>query len=166
MAERAFIGLGSNLGRKEENIRRALEMLGGRRGIGLAGVAPLYKTGPVGYADQDWFLNTVAEIETSLPPRELLEVLMGIEKEMGRRRTVRWGPRVIDLDILLYGEAAIDTPDLVVPHPRLEERAFAVVPLADLRPALLLPGGRAAAALAADLAGAQRVERYIPGEGD
>jgi len=160
LAERVFIGIGSNLGRKEENIRRALELLEGDGRISISAVAPLYRTDPVGYTDQDWFLNTVALLETRLSPSELLGVLMEAENKMGRERAIRWGPRVIDLDILLYGELTINWPDLQIPHPRLEERAFVVVPLADLLPDLRLPGGRTAAELAADLSRLQRVERY------
>lgn len=154
------------MGRKKENIRQALELLAGESGISLVRVAPLYKTDPVGCQEQDWFLNTVAEIETGLPPRELLAALMRIESRLGRRRTVRWGPRVIDLDILLYGETAVCDPDLEIPHPRLEERAFVVVPLARLHPDMILPGGRTAAELAVILAGTQNVENYISLQGD
>ncbi|MCL6479767.1 MAG: 2-amino-4-hydroxy-6-hydroxymethyldihydropteridine diphosphokinase [Peptococcaceae bacterium] len=160
MAERVLIGIGSNVGRKEENIRRALELLAADGRLSPAGVAPLYRTDPVGYREQDWFLNTVAEYETDLSPRELLEVLMRVENEMGRRRTVRWGPRVIDLDILLYGNVTVNWPDLQIPHPRMVERAFVVAPLADLHPDMPLPGGRRAAELAAELSQAQKVERY------
>ncbi len=160
MVVRAFIGIGSNVGDKKWNIRRALDLMAGCGRIKLLGVAPLYKSEPVGYRDQDWFLNTAAEVETDLPPRELLEALLRIEGEMGRRRTVRWGPRVIDLDILLYGDAAVNDPDLVIPHPRLEERAFVVVPLADLYPDMALPGGSKASDLAAVLSKTQHVERY------
>ena len=161
MDERAFIGIGSNLGNKEENILRALYLLtaGGR--VDLWAVAPFYKTDPVGYSDQDWFLNTVAEIETDLSPRGLLEVLMSIENEMGRVRTVRWGPRVIDLDILLYGNEIVNQRDLEIPHPRLEERAFVIVPLADLYPDRVLPGGFKAKEVAARLQKNQQIELYF-----
>lgn len=160
MAERVFIGLGSNLGRKEENIRRALDLLAGDGRMSLVGVAPLYRTGPVGYLDQDWFLNTVAEVETGLPPPDLLKILMDIENLMGRERAIHWGPRVIDLDILLYGGRLVRSPDLEIPHPRLEERAFAVVPLAFLHPDMVLPGGRKAVDLADELSKDQNIERY------
>lgn len=166
VGETVFIGIGSNLGPKEENIRRALDLMAGESGVSLIGVAPLYKTSPVGYQDQDWFLNTVAEIETVLPPRDLLAALLRIESGMGRRRAVRWGPRVIDLDILLYGDEVIKTPELEIPHPRLEERAFVVVPLSRLHPDMILPGGRTAADLAALLSGSQHVERYTSLQGD
>ncbi|MCL5058002.1 MAG: 2-amino-4-hydroxy-6-hydroxymethyldihydropteridine diphosphokinase [Actinobacteria bacterium] len=160
MAERVYIGIGSNMGDKEGNILGALRMLGEDGRLSAQGSAPLYKTGPVGYTDQDWFLNTVAAYETALTPHELLGALMGIEKKMGRERTVRWGPRVIDLDILLYGDAVVNTPDLQIPHPRIVERAFVVVPLADLAPDILLPGGKTAASLVVDLSKTQAVERY------
>lgn len=160
MAERVFIGIGSNMGNKEDNIKRALEMLSEDGRISVGEVAPLYRTEPVGYQDQDWFLNTVAVIETVLPPHDFLTVLMDIENKMGRKRTVRWGPRVIDLDILLYGDISLNTPDLQVPHPRMLERAFVVAPLADLHPEMALPGGRSAAGLAAELSKSQHVERY------
>lgn len=148
------------MGRKEENISRAVEYLKEHRNIRVARVAPLYRTDPVGYTEQDWFLNTVAELETGLSPHELLGVLMDTENKMGRERTIRWGPRVIDLDILLYGDLVINTHDLQVPHPRMEERAFVVVPLSDLCPDIRLPGGGTAGGLALDLSRRQRVERY------
>jgi 2-amino-4-hydroxy-6-hydroxymethyldihydropteridine diphosphokinase len=160
LAEKVYIGIGSNVGEKKGNINRALRLLAEDGRLLSAAVAPLYKTGPVGFTDQDWFLNTVAAYEADLAPHGLLELLMGIEKEMGRVRTIRWGPRVIDLDILLYGDAVVSTPDLEIPHPRLAERAFVVVPLADLAPGLVLPGGKTAAALAAELSKTQRIERH------
>lgn len=160
MAVKVYIGIGSNMGDKEDNIREALGLLERDGRVSALEIAPLYKTDPVGYADQDWFLNTVAAVKTDLSPRELLGLLMGIERQMGRERTIRWGPRVIDLDILLYGDAVVNTPDLQIPHPRIVERAFVAVPLADLDPDILLPGGKTAASLAVDLLKTQRVERY------
>lgn len=148
------------MGRKEDNIRRALYLLNRNPAISVTGVAPLYRTEPVGYTDQDWFLNTAASLETDLLPHELLVFLMGVENEMGRERAIRWGPRVIDLDMLLYGDMTIDSPDLQVPHPRLEERAFVVVPLADLCPDIILPGGSTARDLAGVLSRAQLIERF------
>lgn len=148
------------MGRKEENIRRAIEHLKGNPLISVAGVAPLYRTDPVGYTDQDWFLNTVADLVTELTPHELLAFLLDTENKMGRERTIHWGPRLIDLDMLLYGDLTIDTPELQVPHPRMGERAFVAVPLADLCPDLLLPGGGRAADLAAGLSRTQRIERW------
>jgi len=157
--ETAFVGLGTNMGDKRANIKKAIAVLGGMKTVHIAGVAPVYRTAPVGYTAQDWFLNTVVKVETYLSPRELLAKLLGIEEKMGRKRTIRWGPRVIDLDLLLYGDRVVKEKDLVVPHPRLTERAFVVVPLADLAPDLILPGGKRAAQLAADLMKEQQVEK-------
>ncbi|MHB8158258.1 MAG: 2-amino-4-hydroxy-6-hydroxymethyldihydropteridine diphosphokinase [Desulfocucumaceae bacterium] len=161
MAEKIYVGIGSNIGDRESNIKEALELLlKDAAAVSSLEVAPLYSTEPVGYADQDWFLNTVASFETALDPQQLLGVLMGIENKMGRVRTIRWGPRVIDLDILLYGDSYINCPDLQIPHPRMEERAFVVVPLADLSPDLLLPGGQKAARVAEYLSKSQHIERF------
>jgi len=159
----AYIGLGSNLGDKRKNIRRALELLGGVPGVRVRRVAPLYRTAPVGYTEQDWFINTVAEVETSLPPEELLRVCLDIENRLGRVRIIRWGPRTVDLDLLLYGERAIDRPQLTVPHPRLHERAFVLVPLADLVPEMVVPGRGRVKGLLAGLPPEQRetVERMV-----
>jgi 2-amino-4-hydroxy-6-hydroxymethyldihydropteridine diphosphokinase len=143
---RAFIGIGSNLGDREATIRRALELLGPAR------VSTLRETDPVGFLDQPRFLNGAAEIETELPPRALLGRLLEIERELGRTRAgPRFGPRAIDLDLLLYGDAVVVEPGLVVPHPRLHEREFALEPLAELDPALELPGRGPVAALLAGL---------------
>ena len=137
----AYIGLGSNLGAREENLRAALERLGR---VGPLRVSRLRETEPVGVTDQPRFLNAAAELETDLGPRELLARLLEIERELGRERVAetRWGPRPIDLDLLVYGEEAIDEPGLTVPHPRLAERRFALEPLHELAPELRLPDGR------------------------
>jgi 2-amino-4-hydroxy-6-hydroxymethyldihydropteridine diphosphokinase len=137
----AYIGLGSNLGAREENLRAALERLGR---VGPLRVSRLRETEPVGVIDQPRFLNAAAELETDLGPRELLARLLEIERELGRERVAetRWGPRPIDLDLLVYGEEAIDEPGLTVPHPRLAERRFALEPLHELAPELRLPDGR------------------------
>lgn len=156
----AYVGLGSNLGDKEANIKKALEMLNTSPGVRVKRAASLYRTAPVGYTGQDWFLNTVAEVETSLSPHELLSLLLAVEERLGRVRTVRWGPRTVDLDLLLFGGEEINTPDLVVPHPRMGERAFVMVPLAELAPELTVPGRGKAVELAQALAGEQYVERY------
>ncbi len=166
-----YLGLGSNLGDKAENLRAALRLLGrglpsvsprghtglspfagvsvhvgggqpglsteghtGQSPITLLAVSSLYRTAPVGYLDQDWFLNAAVHIETALSPRGLLAQLLDIERRLGRVRTVRNGPRIIDLDILLWEELIVREDDLVIPHPRLHERLFVLEPLAEIAP--------------------------------
>jgi 2-amino-4-hydroxy-6-hydroxymethyldihydropteridine diphosphokinase len=131
----AYIGLGSNLGDRESLIRRAAELIGATR------LSEIRETEPWGYEQQPRFLNAVAEIETALAPRRLLDHLLDVEARLGRERVgPKWGPRTIDLDLLLYGDETIDEPGLVVPHPRLLEREFVLEPLADLVPWLKIPG--------------------------
>jgi 2-amino-4-hydroxy-6-hydroxymethyldihydropteridine diphosphokinase len=139
---RAFVGLGSNLGDSEELIRSALELLGAEEGIEVVGVSTLRETDPVGYEDQPRFLNGAAQLVTELPPQELLQRLLAIERRLGRVRGEgpRFGPRTIDLDLLLYGDETVQEPGLTLPHPRLHERRFALEPLAELDPALEVPG--------------------------
>jgi 2-amino-4-hydroxy-6-hydroxymethyldihydropteridine diphosphokinase len=133
---RAYVGLGANLGDREAAISKALELLG----PDVVAVSTIRETDPVGYLDQPRFLNAVAALETELGARELLDRLLEVERELGRERTgPRYGPRTIDLDLLLYGDAEIDEPGLTVPHPRLHERRFALEPLAELDPALEIP---------------------------
>ncbi len=133
----AYVGLGSNLGGREAMIGRAVELLGDE----VIAVSSLLETEPWGYVDQPRFVNAVARLETSRTPRELLDRLLEIERELGRSREgPRFGPRTIDLDLLLYGDERIDEPGLTVPHPRLHERAFVLEPLAELDPALVVPG--------------------------
>jgi 2-amino-4-hydroxy-6-hydroxymethyldihydropteridine diphosphokinase len=141
---RAYVGLGSNLGDREETLRNAIELLGREPGFALRAVSTLRETDPVGVTEQPRFLNAVAELETAVPPRELLDRLLAIERELGRERTEkrRWGPRVTDLDLLLYGDDVIDEEGLRVPHPRLAERRFVLEPLEELDPDLSLPDGR------------------------
>jgi 2-amino-4-hydroxy-6-hydroxymethyldihydropteridine diphosphokinase len=131
----AYIGLGANLGDREETIRAAVAEL-----PDVVAVSPLRETDPVGVTDQPRFLNGVAALETELAPRELLDVLLAVERRLGRERRERWGPRTIDLDLLLYGDAVIDEDGLKIPHPRLHERRFVLEPLADLAPQLVVPG--------------------------
>jgi 2-amino-4-hydroxy-6-hydroxymethyldihydropteridine diphosphokinase len=148
----AFVGLGANLGEREETIRRAVELLGDAPGVHVVGVSSLIETDPVGYLDQPRFVNAAAALETSLPPRELLELLLRIERELGRTRTgPRFGPRTIDLDVLLFGDDVVDEPGLSVPHPRLHERRFALEPLLELDPLLVVPGRGPVTALLAEL---------------
>ena len=147
---RAYVGLGANLGLREETIRRAVELLGRTPGLDVVAVSELRETDPVGVMDQPRFLNGAAALETSLTAGELLDLLLDVERELGRVRVERWGPRVIDLDLLLYGDETLDEPGLRVPHPRLNERRFALEPLAELDPELAIPGrGRVSALLAA-----------------
>ncbi len=149
----AFVGIGSNLGEPERQIAAALEQLAAEDGIELVAVSTLRETEPVGYLDQPNFLNGAAQLETALPPRELLERLLAIEGLLGRVRGEgpRFGPRTIDLDLLLYGEQTIDEPGLTVPHPRLWERRFVLEPLAELAPGLDIPGLGPVQALLAEL---------------
>jgi 2-amino-4-hydroxy-6-hydroxymethyldihydropteridine diphosphokinase len=137
---RAFVGLGANLGDREGTVRRAVELLAARGGVEIVAVSALHETEPVGYTDQPSFLNGAAEIETTLRPRELLDALLDVERDLGRERGERWGPRTIDLDLLLYGTELIDEAGLTVPHPRLHERRFALEPLAELDADLDVPG--------------------------
>ncbi len=135
---RAYVGLGSNLGDRAGYLLQALSALSRLPQTHLLRLSPIYETEPLG-PPQPPYLNGVAEVETGLPPRAFLEGLLGIEQALGRRREVPWGPRTIDLDLLFYGEMVLKEEDLVVPHPRLHERAFVLVPLADLAPGLFHP---------------------------
>lgn len=149
---RAYVGLGSNLGDREVNLRRALELLAAGDGIELVAVSSVRETEPVGFLEQPRFLNAAAALDTELPPRDLLARLLAVERELGRtRRGPRYGPRAIDLDLLLYGGETIAEPGLEVPHPRLAERRFALEPLAELDPTLVVPGGGPLATLLAAL---------------
>ncbi len=138
----AYIGLGSNLGDREASLRAAFTYL---QELGSARLSSIRETEPVGVTDQPMFLNAVVELETHLPARDLLERLLAIEVALGRDRSSeeRWGPRTLDLDLLLHGEETIDAPGLRVPHPRLAVRRFVLEPLYELAPELVLPNGRA-----------------------
>jgi 2-amino-4-hydroxy-6-hydroxymethyldihydropteridine diphosphokinase len=138
---RAYIGLGSNLGDREATLRGALARLNAAHGISVLEVSSFRETEPVGFTDQPRFVNAVAAVETELEPRQLLEALLAIERAMGRTRDgPRFGPRTIDLDLLLYGDAVVDEPGLRVPHPRMHERTFVLEPLSELDPGLVVPG--------------------------
>jgi 2-amino-4-hydroxy-6-hydroxymethyldihydropteridine diphosphokinase len=132
---RAYVGVGANLGDREATIRAAIDAL-----PGIVGVSELRETDPVGIVDQPAFLNGALALETELGPRELLNALLAVERDLGRERREPWGPRTIDLDLLLYGDETIDEPGLTVPHPRLHERRFALEPLLDLDPEVAIPG--------------------------
>jgi 2-amino-4-hydroxy-6-hydroxymethyldihydropteridine diphosphokinase len=147
---RAYVGLGANVGDREATLERALELLAAH--VDVLAVSTLRETQPWGYVDQPPFLNGAVAVETALTSRELLDVLLAIERELGRVRGEgpRYGPRVVDLDLLLYGDDVVDEPGLTVPHPRLSERAFALEPLAELDPTLVVPAqGRVSDLLAA-----------------
>jgi 2-amino-4-hydroxy-6-hydroxymethyldihydropteridine diphosphokinase len=136
-----FVGLGANLGDREATLRGALELLRREPGIEVRNVSSVRETEPVGFLDQPRFLNAAAELETELPAEALLERLLEVERRLGRvRGGRRYGPRTIDLDLLLYGDETISAPGLRVPHPRLHERRFALEPLAELAPELEIPG--------------------------
>ncbi|HOQ10184.1 MAG TPA: 2-amino-4-hydroxy-6-hydroxymethyldihydropteridine diphosphokinase [Syntrophomonadaceae bacterium] len=139
MNKSVYISLGSNMGSKRENLAQAVELISNIPGVKLKNRSSLYETEPWGKTDQDKFLNQVIEIETSLPPRELLKELQDIEINMGRQRKEKWGPRIIDLDILLYGNEVLDDPQLAIPHPRMRERLFVLVPLAEIGADLRFP---------------------------
>lgn len=146
---RAFLGLGGNIGDPERSMARALRALDVATGTRVAAVSRLFRTPPWGKTDQPDFLNAAAELHTVLEPRSLLELCLGIERSLKRVRHERWGPRIIDLDILLYGHREIAEEGLTIPHPRMLERAFVLVPLADIAPDLVVGGETVAEHLAA-----------------
>ena len=134
---KAYIGLGSNLGNKEKNLLTAIDLIAKKNKINK--ISNFYKTEPVGYQDQDWFLNGAIEIETDLSPQELLNSLQTIEKKLKRKKTIKNGPRTIDLDIIIYDDLEINTPDLIIPHPRWQDREFVIKPLKDITSSLPFP---------------------------
>jgi 2-amino-4-hydroxy-6-hydroxymethyldihydropteridine diphosphokinase len=138
---RAFVGLGANLGDRDAALRRAVELLGEHDGVDVVAVSAVRETEPVGVLDQPRFLNAACAVDTTLAPRALLDVLLDVERALGRvRGAERYGPRTIDLDLLVYDGEVVDEPGLAVPHPRLHERRFALEPLLDLDPGLVVPG--------------------------
>lgn len=147
----AALGLGGNLGDPVAAFAAALQQLARTPGVDLREVSSVYRTAPWGKLDQPEFLNLAVLIETGLPARELLALCLDLERRQGRERGERWGPRTLDIDILTYGAQTIDEPGLQVPHPRIAERAFVLVPLAELAPALAFDG-RSAADLGRDIA--------------
>jgi len=150
---RAFVALGSNLGDRERTLLDAVEELRAAPGVEVAAVSGLIETEPVGFVDQPRFVNGVVALDTTLPARALLELLLDVERRFGRNRegVPAQGPRTLDLDLLLYGDAEIDEPGLQVPHPRLHERPFVLGPLAELAPGLEIPGRGTVQALIARL---------------
>lgn len=139
-AHRVFIALGSNRGDKRAHLQAALERLTASGEVVLAARSRLYATEPVGFRDPEWFLNAVVEVYTAIRPAELLERLKAIERALGRRESPeRYAPRVIDLDILLYGREVVDLPDLKIPHPEMHRRRFVLFPLCDIAPDVVHP---------------------------
>lgn len=134
MTSKAYVALGANMGDRAANLKLAMEYISKLAGTGIGGASKIYETDPVGYAAQEKFLNMVIEVSTSLEPLDFLKELLSIEELLKRKRDIRWGPRTIDIDILLYEDREIDLPELTVPHPRMFERAFVLIPLKDVYP--------------------------------
>lgn len=160
---KVYLGLGSNEGDSEAILSRAVDLLGALPGSRVTAVSSLYRTAPIGGPEQPDYLNQVVGLETRLEPRRLLRETQRIEADAGRTRTVRWGPRTLDVDILWYHGFKSAAADLQVPHPRMEQRRFVLEPLAELEPDLVLPSGRTVAEALALVVG-QVVERHSPSE--
>lgn len=133
-----YLALGTNVGNKEENLKEAIKRLS-EGGIEVVGESPIYKTPPYGPVEQDWFLNQVVEVQTELDADELFEAMQIIEKEMGREKEVRWGPRLIDLDIIFYNDLVLHEKNLTIPHADMQNRKFVLQPMCDLNPKFLHP---------------------------
>jgi len=134
-----YVGLGANMGRPAAQCIEATQKMHATDGIHVVRRSSLYRAEPVGDQQQDWFVNAVVEIRTVLQPGELLQALLTIERMMGRHREARWGPRIIDLDILLYGQQVIEGPDIVIPHPAFHKRRFVLVPFHEIAPYVIHP---------------------------
>ena len=141
MGIKVYLGLGSNMGDKADNLRQARDCIAAIAGVGLTRSSSLYQTAPWGKTDQEDFINQVIEIETELEPLDLLHRLQEIEIKLGRQRHELWGPRIIDLDVLLYGRESISQAELKVPHPYMMQRLFVLVPLLEIAPELEFPDG-------------------------
>jgi 2-amino-4-hydroxy-6-hydroxymethyldihydropteridine diphosphokinase len=159
---RAFIGLGSNVGDRLRTLQHAVRCLGATAGVQVTKLSSVYETEPIGPADQPWFLNAVAEMVTNLSPAALLVHTQAIERALGRVTTYRWGPRTIDVDILLYGTRRVKTATLVIPHPEICHRAFVMIPLLELEPRMTLPDGTAIRACLGALTPSQPVRLFAP----
>ena len=164
MAVRSWIGLGSNLDNPQVQLRRAVAALADLPGSTLDAISPLYRSPPLGPQDQPWFLNAVARLATTLPPLELLDALQAIEAAHDRKRERRWGPRTLDLDILIYGERVENVERLSLPHPGVGQRAFVLYPLNDIDPQLDVPGLGTVSELAAAVSG-DGLEKLEPDDG-
>lgn len=147
----AYIGLGSNVGDRLGNIKKSIELLGSSPDVTVEKTASFYETKPVGYLNQPDFINTVVKITTKLTPHQLLKVTKSIEEALLRKRTVKWGPRVIDLDILIFDDIVMDEPHLRLPHPEIKNRAFVLVPLAEIAGSLKQTDGKTIAEILAKL---------------
>jgi len=145
----AYLGLGANIGRRARALSDALVLLDGTRGLALVRLSSVFETEPVGVTDQPAFLNLVACFDCQVSAAKLLTAVRRVERQLGRVRTRRWGPRTIDVDILLIDDERVDAPELTVPHPEMTRRQFVLVPLAEIAPEVVLPGGRTAAELSA-----------------
>lgn len=156
----AAIGLGSNMGDKRANIAAAIAALEKVPGVRVFARSGDYRTAPWGFENQDWFVNACVLVATSLTPRALLEACLAIEQSLGRQRDLRWGPRLIDLDVLFCGGRAVSEPGLVLPHPHIAARAFVLAPLAEIAPAADIGGTTVAAAL--ERVGTAGIERLAP----
>jgi 2-amino-4-hydroxy-6-hydroxymethyldihydropteridine diphosphokinase len=159
---RAFIGMGANVGDRLQFLQRAVKRLGETIGVQVTDVSSVYETEPVGPAAQAWFLNAVAVVDTSLSAATLLRQTQAIERALGRETTYRWGPRTIDLDILLYGNTQLRTATLVIPHAELCHRAFVMIPLLELDPDIVLPDGTMLNACLGALTLPQQVRLFAP----
>lgn len=135
----AYIALGTNIGDRYQNLTKAIEELANMKDILLVDASSIYETDPVGYVDQHSFLNMVIKVNTNLNPLDLLTFCLDVEKKLGRKREIRWGPRTIDLDILLYNQENIEAETLIIPHPRMTERAFVMIPLLEIDPHIKEP---------------------------
>jgi len=162
MKQVAYLSLGSNLGNREQNLRGAI-----RQAITLGrlvAVSSFYQTEPVEFTDQPWFLNCVIALKTATQPAQLMAELLRIEHEMGRQRVLKKGPRSIDIDILLFGDDVVNTPELTIPHPEMARRRFVLQPLAEIAPELLHPvSQKTVTQILAELPAGQRVQKYEPG---
>ncbi|MBI4652014.1 2-amino-4-hydroxy-6-hydroxymethyldihydropteridine diphosphokinase [Candidatus Desantisbacteria bacterium] len=161
-----YLGLGSNLGNREKNIVNVLAILSQNPKVKILKISSFYETEPVGYKNQGWFLNCVILIKTSLPPLKLLSELKNIELELKRKKNIRFGPRTIDMDILMYGSDILRSKQLIIPHPRMHERRFVLAPLAEIASGRIHPVLRKRiSTLLKILADKERVKRYNKTEG-
>lgn len=156
----AIVALGSNIGDKTANIDRAIALLTGREDVQLSRRSRDYRTPPWGKTDQDWFVNACISVDTSLDPHALLRRCLDVEEAMGRKRAEKWGPRIIDLDVLVFGDVMLDEAELTLPHPQITKRAFVLAPLADVAPDLVIEGRSVAQWLSAiDREGIDPIEK-------